>query len=396
MANYLYNVGAYPRHSQQTSQQGITNHLLKNVEAYRRANPVRVPFGAGTPTLERRELDQRQSQFEQEYELALRKQEEEERQNRIANQLAQARLANEGSGSDGNMPLWEVESIGTTKMYDKAMAQYDKNLARGLDYPLYYTINSMLHDKSWIRDADEGMADRKRAIDMVLNSHGFSPEKYFNTPQGSKLKDAYVGLYKNADFDSSGNSGGYMTPEEIEQEMKNIGVTDISYSPSNLNYTGGDVSKSNLLYTGGKVNAKTLSFDGNLDSMISKTASEYGLPTNIFAALIKAESNGNQKAKSSAGAIGLTQLMPATARELGVNPYDTADNLRGGAKYLKQQYDKYGRWDLALAAYNAGPGNVNKYGGIPPFKETQNYVKRVLNYAGNVSAPTSPTYRNMI
>lgn len=389
MANYLYNVGAYPRHSQQTSQQGITNHLLRNVEAYRRANPIRIPFAAGTPTLERRELDQRQSQFEQEYELALRKQEEEERQNRIANQLAQARLANEGS--DGNMPLWEVESIGTIKMYDKAMAQYDKNLARGLDYPLYYTINSLLHDKEWIRDSDEAMADRKKVIDMVLNANGFSPEKYFNTKTGSKLKDAYVGLYKKALFDDSG-FGGYMTPQEMEQEMKNMGVTGTSYSPNK----GGDVTKSNLLYTGGKGNAKTLSFGGNLDSMISKTASEYGLPTNIFAALVKVESNGNQKAKSSAGAIGLTQLMPATARELGVNPYDAADNLRGGAKYLKQQYDKYGRWDLALAAYNAGPGNVDKYGGIPPFKETQSYVKRVLNYAGGTSAPKATTYRNMI
>ncbi len=156
-----------------------------------------------------------------------------------------------------------------------------------------------------------------------------------------------------------------------------MGVTGTSYSPNS-----------------GKVNAKTLSFGGKLDSMISKTASEYGLPTNIFAALVKVESNGNQKAKSSAGAIGLTQLMPATARALGVNPYDAADNLRGGAKYLKQQYDKYGRWDLALAAYNAGPGNVDKYGGIPPFKETQSYVKRVLNYAG--VAPKATTYRNMI
>ena len=172
------------------------------MEAYRRANPIRIPFAAGTPTLARRELDQRQAQFEKEYELALRKQEEEERQNRIANQLAQARLANEGS--DGNMPLWEVESIGTIKMYDKAMAQYDKNLARGLDYPLYYTINSLLHDKEWIRDSEEAMADRKKVIDMVLNANGFSPEKYFNTKTGSKLKDAYVALYKKALFDDSG------------------------------------------------------------------------------------------------------------------------------------------------------------------------------------------------
>lgn len=125
-----------------------------------------------------------------------------------------------------------------------------------------------------------------------------------------------------------------------------------------------------------------VSFKGNLNEMIQKAAKQTGVPSNILAALVHAESGGNPNATSSAGAIGLAQLMPGTARALGVDPYDPWQNLVGGARYLKQQYDKFGDWGLALAAYNAGPGAVQKYNGIPPYKETQNYVAKVLKNAG--------------
>ena len=108
--------------------------------------------------------------------------------------------------------------------------------------------------------------------------------------------------------------------------------------------------------------------------MVRRIAREEGIDENQFLALVYQESRFNPCAKSSAGAIGLAQLMPGTAGDLGVDPYNIEQNLRGGARYYKQQLRKYnGNVSLALAAYNAGAGNVNKYGGIPPFKETQGY-----------------------
>jgi hypothetical protein len=100
----------------------------------------------------------------------------------------------------------------------------------------------------------------------------------------------------------------------------------------------------------------------------------------LFQSLVKQESGFNNVAVSPVGALGFTQLMPGTAADLGVDPSDPEQNLDGGARYLATQLQSFGRVDLALAAYNAGPGNVRKYGGIPPFKETQNYVRRIAGY----------------
>jgi hypothetical protein len=114
-----------------------------------------------------------------------------------------------------------------------------------------------------------------------------------------------------------------------------------------------------------------------------KAAEKYGIPPNIFLSLVRTESNFNPLAKSGKGAMGLVQLMPKTAEELGVtDPFDPMQNLDGGARYLAQQYNRFGEWPLALSAYNAGASNVLKYDGIPPFEETKNYVDKVMRGAG--------------
>jgi soluble lytic murein transglycosylase-like protein len=117
----------------------------------------------------------------------------------------------------------------------------------------------------------------------------------------------------------------------------------------------------------------------SVETLIDKYAAQNGLPPTLVRAVIKTESDGNPRCVSKAGAMGLMQLMPANVQEAGISdPFDPEQNIAAGTKQLAglmSQYD--GNLDLALAGYNAGPGNVHKYGGVPPFTETQNYIRRV-------------------
>lgn len=128
-----------------------------------------------------------------------------------------------------------------------------------------------------------------------------------------------------------------------------------------------------------------------LEQIFQKAAQTYGVDESLLKAMAKAESGFDPNATSKSGAMGIMQLMPATAKGLGVtDAYDPEQNIMGGAKYIASLLDKYdGNVSYALAAYNAGSGNVDKYGGIPPFEETQNYVTKILGYLqdGGVEIP---------
>ena len=169
---------------------------------------------------------------------------------------------------------------------------------------------------------------------------------------------------------SFGMLGGLQQMDSLRYEGLNT-----VYMPTNLSAT---LSKGGTTYySGNSVNAENHSYN----DIIKEAAQRYQLPENLIKSVIKQESNFNNSVVSGAGAGGLMQLMPGTAKFLGVTDrFDPKQNIMGGAKYMRQMLDQFGNVELALAAYNAGPGNVKKYGGIPPFKETQQYVSKVLSY----------------
>ena len=120
------------------------------------------------------------------------------------------------------------------------------------------------------------------------------------------------------------------------------------------------------------------SYKGEFLEVAKSAARKHNVPEDLFLRLVQQESGWNVGALSNKGATGLAQLMPGTANTLGVDINDPGQNLEGGARYLRQMFDKFGTWKLALAAYNAGPGAVEEHGGVPPYAETENYVSKIL------------------
>ena len=136
--------------------------------------------------------------------------------------------------------------------------------------------------------------------------------------------------------------------------------------------------------------------DENVDALIAQAAEKYGVPVNLLHSIAQTESEYNQDARSEAGAIGMMQLMPDTAAGLGVDPNDLAGNIEGGAKYMRELLDTFdGDLEKAVAAYNAGPNAVKKHGGIPPFAETQNYVRKVLGGLDDYDTSVPQRMRNL-
>lgn len=147
------------------------------------------------------------------------------------------------------------------------------------------------------------------------------------------------------------------------------GAAQRSHAPSPLNVGTGMTAVSDLPVA-----------DSNLSAIVNQAAREYQVDPRLVNAVAQAESGGDQSAVSPVGAIGVMQLMPETAASLGVDPYDEKQNVEGGAKYLREMLDEFGG-DVrkAVAAYNAGPAAVRAYGGVPPYRETQDYVSKVLD-----------------
>ena len=156
--------------------------------------------------------------------------------------------------------------------------------------------------------------------------------------------------------------------------LKNQQTQTLTNAIQELSSANDNISELNS----GSINSKAQILD-----MVTMISDKYGVDDRLVKALIRQESGFNPNAKSKAGAMGLMQLMPATAKSLGVqNAFNPVQNVDGGVRYLKSMLERYnGNIILALAAYNAGPGAVDKYSGVPPYQETQNYVKNILaNY----------------
>jgi soluble lytic murein transglycosylase-like protein len=136
----------------------------------------------------------------------------------------------------------------------------------------------------------------------------------------------------------------------------------------------------------------------NLDAMIEQTARRHDVDVNLVRAMVRTESGNNPRAVSTKGALGLMQLMPPTARDLGVtNVFDPAQNVDGGVRYLKSLLTQFGGdLPLSLAAYNAGPGAVERHGGIPPYRETQEYVKKIGNLYGSMRGQAREQHHGIV
>ncbi|NLO08889.1 MAG: lytic transglycosylase domain-containing protein [Clostridiales bacterium] len=166
---------------------------------------------------------------------------------------------------------------------------------------------------------------------------------------------------------------------------------------SNIQSADYDIRNSKLNQTDKENFASYMEKSTSLDDIFERASIKYNVPLNLLKAIGKAESDFNPNAVSKSGAQGVMQLMPGTAADLGVtDSFDPEQNIMGGSKYISDLLKRYdGDTKLALAAYNAGMNNVKKYGGIPPFKETQNYVVKVMKYmeedftAGTVKATGS-------
>lgn len=189
-------------------------------------------------------------------------------------------------------------------------------------------------------------------IDINLVNNNDSFQNILNTILDEKSVNTYSG-YDNANYTYNSNIENGVNDNQIKSDMTSYNLNNIKNINSEKN---------------------------SIEQYINDAAIKYNIDPNLINSLIKAESAYDPYAKSSTGAMGLMQLMPSTASYLGIkDPFDPKENIDGGTRYLKDLIMQFGSIDKALAAYNAGPYAVIKYNGVPPYKETTDYVNKIIN-----------------
>jgi len=265
-----------------------------------------------------------------------------------------------------------IQSSGSFHQYYKAQVELLQN---------HNKLIQETNASPWIQDSFQG----KSKFDTFSN--GFQESK--SRPDFKPLEfDSFFGFAPNRQNDSF--------PKEILKDFGARGAALAAYLAGagrtvSYNEIASFEGKEGLLNREVSRSASTSSNppgregdiakrDGHINDIINQVSADFGIDPRLTRAIIQVESNFDPEAVSHAGAMGMMQLMPDTARYLGVhNPFDPRENIQGGVRYLSELLENYDNLEEALAAYNAGPGNVSKYGGIPPFEETQNYISRVVN-----------------